>query len=124
MAACRARQEPDTRSNGDVGVAWASLLEEHRELKRYDPTTASDRRSWPANSVEAILVQTTPAAPAAKHATSTVPIIIATAIDPVGAGVAASLARLGGNVTGLSIVQPEIGAKDLSLFKEAVPALK
>ncbi len=58
------------------------------------------------------------------RSTSTVPIIIATAIDPVGAGVAASLAQLGGNVTGLSIVQPEISAKDLSLFKEAVPALK
>jgi putative ABC transport system substrate-binding protein len=77
-----------------------------------------------ALKVEAIAVQTTPAALAAKHATSTVPIIIATAIDPVGAGVAASLARSGGNVTGLSIVQPEISAKDLSLFKEAVPALK
>jgi hypothetical protein len=38
--------------------------------------------------------------------------------------VAASLARPGGNVTGLSMVQPEISAKDLSLFKEAVPALK
>lgn len=62
---------------------------------------------------------------AAKLATSTVPIIIATAIDPVSAGgVSASLARPGGNVTGLSIVQPEISAKDLSLFKEAVPALK
>ena len=48
---------------------------------------------------------------AAKHATSTVPIIIATAIDRVRAGgVAASLARLGSNVTGLSIVQPEISA--------------
>ena len=68
------------------------------------------------------MVQTTPAALAAKHATSTVPIIIATVIDPVGAGVAASLARPGGSVTGLSIVQPEISAKDLSLFKEAILA--
>jgi putative tryptophan/tyrosine transport system substrate-binding protein len=61
---------------------------------------------------------------AAKHATTTAPIIIATAIDLVGAGIAASLARPGGIVTGLSIVQPEISAKNLSVFKEAVPALK
>jgi len=63
-----------------------------------------------ALKVEAIVVQTTPAALAAKHATSTVPIIIAIAIDPVGAVVAASLVRPSGNVTGLSIVQPKISA--------------
>jgi putative tryptophan/tyrosine transport system substrate-binding protein len=76
-----------------------------------------------ALKVDAIVVQTTPAALAAKHATSTVPIIIPTAIDPVGAGLAASLARPGDNVTGLSMVLPEISAKGLSLLKEAVPTL-
>jgi putative ABC transport system substrate-binding protein len=74
-------------------------------------------------SVDAIVVNTTPAALAVKQATSTIPIIITTAIDPVGAGLAASLARPGGNVTGVGILQPELNAKGLSLLKEAVPAM-
>jgi putative tryptophan/tyrosine transport system substrate-binding protein len=73
--------------------------------------------------VDAIVVFTTPAALAAKQATSTIPIIIPTAIDPVGAGLAASLARPGGNVTGLGMLVPEVSAKGLSLLKEAVPAI-
>src|ERR1700674_1534423 len=73
--------------------------------------------------VDAIVVNTTPAALAAKKATSTIPIIITSAIDPVGAGLAASLARPGGNVTGVATLQPEITAKGLSLLKEAVPSM-
>jgi putative ABC transport system substrate-binding protein len=72
----------------------------------------------------AIVVSTTPAALAAKKATSTIPIIIAAAFDPVGAGLAAaSLARPGGNVTGLGLFIPEFSAKGLTLLKEAVPSL-
>jgi len=55
-----------------------------------------------ALKVDAIVVQTTPAALAVKQAPSTIPIVIASAIDPVGAGLAKSLARPGGNVTGLA----------------------
>src|SRR5271156_3121881 len=51
------------------------------------------------------------------------PLYIPTAIDPVGAGLAESLARPGGNVTGLSLLSPEMSAKGLSLLKEAVPGL-
>jgi putative tryptophan/tyrosine transport system substrate-binding protein len=76
-----------------------------------------------ALKVDAIVCGTTPAALAAKQATSTIPIIIPTAIDPVGAGLAESLARPGGNVTGGSVQASETSAKALSLLKQAVPGL-
>jgi len=56
--------------------------------------------------VDLILVHTTPAAIAARNATQTIPIVFPTAIDPVGAGLVASLARPGGNLTGLSTLGP------------------
>jgi putative tryptophan/tyrosine transport system substrate-binding protein len=73
--------------------------------------------------VDIILVNTTPAALAAKKATGTIPIIFPTAFDPVGAGLATSLSRPGGNVTGLGLLVPEVSAKGLTLLKEAVPNL-
>jgi putative ABC transport system substrate-binding protein len=60
---------------------------------------------------------------AAKHATSTIPIVMAQDIDPVGSGFIASLARPGGNITGLSTHYPEISGKQLELLKEIVPKL-
>jgi len=60
---------------------------------------------------------------AAKEATSTIPIVMAQDIDPVGSGFVASLARPGGNITGLSTLRPEISGKRLELLKEIVPRL-
>src|SRR5438093_3482997 len=71
--------------------------------------------------VDMIVTQGTPAAQAAKKATSTIPIVMATSGDPVGAGLVASLARPGGNVTGLSVMAPDLTGKQLQLLKEAVP---
>ena len=69
-----------------------------------------------------IVTASTPAAHAAKQATSAIPIVMAYALDPVGEGLVASLARPGGNVTGLTfVVGPEIVGKDLELLKETVP---
>jgi ABC-type uncharacterized transport system substrate-binding protein len=73
--------------------------------------------------VDLIIAITTPAAIAAKHATQTIPIVIPTAIDPVGAGLVASLARPGGNVTGLSAIHPDLVGKRLELLKDVVPGL-
>jgi putative ABC transport system substrate-binding protein len=74
--------------------------------------------------VEIIVTAGTPAAVAAKNATTTIPIIMATVGDPVRAGLVASLARPGGNITGYSIVGPEVDAKRLSLLHELLPGLQ
>src|SRR5215468_5998875 len=71
--------------------------------------------------VDVIVTQGEEAARAAKNATRTIPIVMATSGDPVGAGLVTSLARPGGNVTGLSAVTPEVISKQLQLLKEAVP---
>ena len=60
---------------------------------------------------------------AAKEATVTLPIVMAFDIDPVGLGFIASLARPGGNITGLATLAPEISGKRLELLKEIVPKL-
>jgi putative ABC transport system substrate-binding protein len=71
-----------------------------------------------------VIVTTGPTATRpAKEATLSIPIVMAQDIDPVGTGFVASLARPGGNITGLSSVAPEISGKQLELLKETVPKL-
>jgi len=60
---------------------------------------------------------------AAKEATSTIPIVMTNEGDPVGTGIVASLARPGGNITGLSTLAPELSGKRLELLKETIPKL-
>jgi putative tryptophan/tyrosine transport system substrate-binding protein len=60
---------------------------------------------------------------AAKRATSTIPIVMTAAGDPLGSGLVASLARPGGNVTGMSLMAPDLGGKRLELLKELLPRL-
>jgi putative ABC transport system substrate-binding protein len=74
-------------------------------------------------SVDVIIVITTPAAQAAKKATATIPIVHPAAIDPVGTGLVASLARPGGNLTGLAVLNAELSAKRLEVLKEVIPGL-
>jgi putative tryptophan/tyrosine transport system substrate-binding protein len=73
--------------------------------------------------VDVILTHNTPGPLAAKQATSTIPIVFATAGDPVGSGIVASLARPGGNITGLSSQTPDVAGKRLELLREIVPGL-
>jgi putative tryptophan/tyrosine transport system substrate-binding protein len=61
---------------------------------------------------------------ALKRATSTIPIVLAVAVDPVGQGLVASLAQPGGNVTGLSIQAPELAGKRLGLLREVFPGVR
>ena len=76
-----------------------------------------------ALKVDVILVPNTVAALAAKQATSTLPIVFATAGDPVTSGLVTSLARPGGNVTGLSFLAPELVGKCLEQLTQAVPGV-
>jgi putative ABC transport system substrate-binding protein len=71
--------------------------------------------------VDVIVAATTPAAQAAKDATATVPIVMVVIADPVGSGLVPSLARPGGNITGLSFLAADLGPKQLQLLKEVVP---
>jgi putative ABC transport system substrate-binding protein len=73
--------------------------------------------------VDLIVTAGTGAALVAKSATTTIPIVMASSTDPVGAGLVASLARPGGNVTGFSSLGTEINTKRLELLKDAVPKL-
>jgi putative ABC transport system substrate-binding protein len=74
-----------------------------------------------ALKVDVIVATNVPQAMAAIHATSTLPIVFAAAADPVASGLVTSLARPGGNVTGLSLMFPELVVKWLELLRQAVP---
>ncbi len=72
---------------------------------------------------DVIVTHGTPGALAAKRTTATIPIVVANMGDPIAAGVVASLARPGGNITGLSFFSPQLGAKRIELLKELMPQL-
>jgi putative tryptophan/tyrosine transport system substrate-binding protein len=97
------------------------LMESHYAEGRYErlPQLAADLVRLP---VDVLFTFSTPAAVAAKQATSTIPIVFAGVSDPFLVGLAATLSRPGGNVTGVTLSNPELSAKRLSLLKEAVPA--
>jgi putative tryptophan/tyrosine transport system substrate-binding protein len=88
--------------------------------ERFDEIAAEFVR----RKVDVIVTSATAAIVAAKQATSVIPIVFAAAGDPVGTGLVASLARPGGNVTGLSIQQTDLAAKRLELLREVVPGLR
>ena len=72
-------------------------------------------------NVDVIVAVGTLAHLAAKQATTTIPIVMANAGDPVGSGLVASLAQPGGNITGLSIMSPDLAGKRLEILKEVLP---
>src|SRR5262245_9116775 len=73
--------------------------------------------------VDVIATFGTPASLAAKQATTTIPIVMISIGDPVRAGLVPSLARPGGNITGNSVLGPDVGAKRLQILKEVIPTV-
>ncbi len=84
------------------------------------PELATELASLP---VDVLVTGSNYAAQAAKQATSIIPIVMAVSGDPVGTGLVASLARPGGNVTGLSLFLPDFASKRLELLKETLPGM-
>src|SRR5215510_12688498 len=74
--------------------------------------------------VDIIVTYGTPPSKAAKQATAVIPIVFAAAADPVGSGLVSSLARPGGNITGLSLQQSDLVGKKLELLREVVVGLR
>jgi putative ABC transport system substrate-binding protein len=99
-----------------IAIEWRFAEEKFERL----PDLASQLIALP---VDIIVANGTPATKAAKGATSSIPIVMVSVSDPVSTGLVASLARPGGNVTGLSIFGPDLSGKRLELLKEAVAVL-
>jgi len=120
------------------GQWYATLVQRLRELGWIEGSTIAIEYRWAEgrteradeiaaefvrHKVDVIVTTSAAAAVAAKQATSVIPIVFAAAGDPVGTGLVASLARPGGNITGLSIQSTEIAGKRLELLREVVPSL-
>src|SRR5215831_10109217 len=120
----------------DYGKFWDPLLQRLNELGYIEGRTiifeyrASEgvperlpalARDLVQRRVDVIVTYGTPPTQAAKQATRTIPIVMVGTGDPVKAGLVPSLARPGGNITGNTILGPDIGAKRLQLLREALP---
>jgi putative ABC transport system substrate-binding protein len=108
----------------DLGyVEGRNLVIEYRDAEgKYDrfPALAAE---LVALKVDVIVTGSTPGALAAKQVTRTIPIVFSAAADPVTSGLVTSLARPGGNVTGLYVLAPELVGKSLAQLKQAVPGV-
>jgi putative ABC transport system substrate-binding protein len=100
-----------------------NLTIEYRWAEGHTERLAGLAKEFVRLNVDVILTHNTPPPLAAKQATSVIPIVFATAGDPVGSGIVASLARPGGNITGLSSQTPDAAGKKLELLREVVPGL-
>jgi putative ABC transport system substrate-binding protein len=100
----------------DVVIEWRSAQGDYSRI----PSLVADLVK---RKVDVIVVETTPAALAAKNATSDIPIVMTIVSDPVGSGLVTSIARPGGNVTGFSLMATDLTAKRIQLLKETIPRL-
>ena len=117
---------------------FVAFLQEMRRLGYNDGRIAYEFRSAPDDvtrlpklaaelvglPVDVIVTDGTPAARAAKEATTQVPVVMATVGDAVASGIVGNLARPGGNITGFSLLSLDLSSKRLELLKEVVPAVR
>jgi putative ABC transport system substrate-binding protein len=144
--AARAQQAAKMPTIGFLGTAtpstwgsWtAAFVQRLRELNWIEGRNVTIEYRWAEGRTERfveiaadfvgrkvdVIVTSGGAVVAAKQATAVIPIVFAMAQDPVSSGLVASLARPGGNVTGLSIQSTELATKRLELIREIVPALR
>src|SRR5947207_9867510 len=122
----------------EAGHIWAAFFQGLRELGYVDGRNIVIEGRYYGDNVERlptfaaelvrlqvdVIVAAAPPAPeAAKHATSTIPIVMINHNDPVGSGLVASFSKPAGNVTGMSIATPALRGKQMQLLKEGVPRL-
>jgi putative ABC transport system substrate-binding protein len=125
-------------SNPSSAARWAALREQLRALGYVDGQNVVFESRWAdgqvarlpglaaelvAGKVDIMVTATSEAARAAKQATSSIPIVMATSADPVELGFVASLARPGGNVTGVISLNADLVGKRLELLKQMIPRL-
>ena len=143
--AARAQQAANLPTIGVLGsdpAAWShlvsGLMQRLRELGYIENRTVAIEYRWTEGNeryaamaaelvgmkADIIVALGTPAIVAARKATAVIPIVFPIASDPVGDGLVASLARPGGNVTGLSNQQPELAGKRLEILREVIPGLR
>jgi putative tryptophan/tyrosine transport system substrate-binding protein len=147
--AARAQQIGRLPTIGFLGASWASqsgegqrlvaFLERLHELGWFEGRTLSIEYRWAEGrnerfteiasefarlKVDLIVTYSTPAIIAVKQVTSVIPVVFAGAADPVVTGLVASLARPGGNITGVSLQSTDIAGKRLQLLRELVPDLR
>src|SRR5207237_6344367 len=108
---CMREQDYDECKDYRLEVRWGE-----GKLERMNALAAELVRMKP----DVIVAFSSPSVLAAKQATQTIPIVMPVSSDPVGDGLVASLAHPGGNLTGLSLMAPELGAKRLQLLKDVL----
>jgi putative tryptophan/tyrosine transport system substrate-binding protein len=123
-------------SQRDVAAAFARRLSElgwtdgsgvtiaYRFAEGRAERTSEIAAEFVQRKVNVIVASGSASVAAAKQATSTIPIVFSVVNDPLGTGVVKSLARPGGNVTGLSLQNPDLAGKRLDLLREAVPGVR
>ena len=122
----------------DLAVLFAAFRQGLRELGYVEGQNIKIESRWAEGNydrlpglaadlvrlkVDVIVTYGTPASQAAKQATGTIPIVMAAIIDPVASGLVTSIARPGGNLTGQSMMSPDLAEKQLEILKEVVPKI-
>jgi putative ABC transport system substrate-binding protein len=116
--------EPFLQGMRELGYVEGRDIRFELHFAETDPAKAqAAARELVRQEVDVIVACATPAAHAVKNATSTIPVVMAPVADPLATGLVASLARPGGNLTGVSTVSPAVAAKSLEALREVLPGL-